>query len=384
MVYVTLKIQPKAYQISFEDMLRGVKPEMLMPPTTNKDTHDTRTKLYKHTPDRLLEVVNINDKIQLIEEFVNRYSKLIETEDKTTLYHSFSIPKRSGGLRQIDAPLDELMRALRDLKFLFEKELFANYHTCAFAYVKGRCTIDAVKRHQKNNSRWFLKLDFHNFFGSTTPEFVKNMLKTIFPFSEIYKSERGEKALDTALSLCFLNGGLPQGTPISPTLTNLMMIPIDFAISKAMRNHTPHICYTRYADDMLLSSDISFKWTEAQQEIIDILKEFNAPFELNTKKTRYGSNAGRNWNLGVMLNKDNQITIGHAKKKVFKAMVYQFMTDFINKKPWSLEDTQVFAGQMSYFKMVEPDAINKILQDYTTKFKVSVEETIKKILKNNI
>lgn len=383
MVYVTLKVEPKAYQISFEDMLRGVKPENLTPPT-EKDTHDTRTKLYKHTPERLLEIVDINKKIDLIEEFVNKNSQLIAVEDKSTLYRSFSIPKRSGGLRQINAPLDDLMKALRDLKFLLEKELFANYHTCAFAYIKGRCTIDAVKRHQKNNSRWFLKLDFHDFFGSTTPEFVKSMLKMIFPFNEIYNSERGEKALDAALSLCFLNGGLPQGTPISPTLTNLMMIPIDFAVAKAMREHTPHICYTRYADDSLLSSDLSFKWTEVQQQIIDILKEFNAPFELNTKKTRYGSNAGRNWNLGVMLNKDNQITIGHAKKKVFKAMIYQFMTDFLNNKPWSLEDTQIFAGQMSYFRMVEPDVIQKILQDYSTKFGVSVEDSIKKILKNNI
>ena len=382
MIYITLKKPPKAIQFSFEDMLFGVNPEKFN--LEIKDTHDTRTYVYESTPQNLLEKVDIINMIQILEDFCIRYAELIGTEDKSTLYRSFKIPKRSGGLRQINAPEGELMTALRELKFILEQKLYANYHTTAFAYIKGRSTIDAVKRHQQNKSRWFLKLDFHDFFGSTTLEFVMKQMETIFPFNEILKSERGRAAIKSALSLCFLNGGLPQGTPISPTLTNLMMIPFDHQLAKAMREHTPHICYTRYADDLLLSSDLSFKWTEVQQQVIDLLKQINAPFQLNTSKTRYGSSAGRNWNLGVMLNKDNEITIGHSKKKLLKAMLYNFMNDYTNNRIWNLEDVQVLNGQISYYKMVEKENIEQILNTYSNKFNLSVMGAIKQILTHNV
>lgn len=379
MPYITVPIT-KTYQISFDDILYGISQEEYEKKTSN--TFDTRTAYRVKTPDRLLNNIDFLAMIVAVESFNEKYRQLIATEDKSTLYHSFKIPKRSGGLRQIDAPLDDLMQALRELKFIFEKKLFASYHTCAFAYVRGRSTIDAVKRHQRNNSKWFLKLDYHNFFGSTTPEFVMNMLSQIFPYNELLKSQRGKDALDKALSLCFLNGGLPQGTPISPTITNLMMIPIDHAIAKYARDHSPHLTYTRYADDILLSSDLKFSWNNVQNDIIEIVNKFNAPFSLNTAKTRFGSSAGRNWNLGVMLNKDNQITVGHNKKKVFKAMLFQFCSDYKNGNPWSVDDVQHLQGLKSYYEMVEGDTIKTIIKTYSQKMNMDINQKIKEILTN--
>ena len=355
MPYITIKLRPKEQQISFDDILNGIQESVFE--RDNENTHDTRTDFKERTPEKILERTDILEMINTLRNFNSKYKHLIETEDKSTLYRSFKIPKRSGGLRQIDAPQEELMAALKELKYIFENKLFASYHTSAFAYVKGRSTIDAVRRHQRNKSRWFLKLDFHNFFGSTTPDFVMSQLKTIFPFNEIIANYYGKPELEKALSLCFLNGGLPQGTPISPTLTNLMMIPTDHCIAKVTRDMTPHLVYTRYADDIILSSDISFKWSDVQEKIIDIIKQFNAPFTLNTSKTRYGSSAGRNWNLGVMLNANNEITVGHARKKAFKAMIFSFMNDFNNNIMWDLGDVQHFLGLISYYKMVEPKNI---------------------------
>lgn len=376
MTYITTPVT-KTYQITFDDILFGLSPEEYERKT--KNTYDTRTTTFELLPDALKKI-DIDSMIKALGSFNFKYAALINIEDKSMLYHSFKIPKRSGGLRRIDAPLDELMTALRDLKYLFEKKLYANYHTAAFAYVRGRSTIDAVKRHQQNQSRWFLKLDFHDFFGSTTPEFVMSMLSQIFPFSEIVKREYGKNALQKALSLCFLNGGLPQGTPISPTLTNLMMIPIDHAIARLGREHAPHLVYTRYADDIILSSQYNFNWREVQNEVMRITKNFGAPFELNTAKTRYGSSAGRNFNLGVMLNKDNQITIGHQKKKTAKACVFQFMQDFTNDRPWSLDETQHLQGVLSYYRMVEPNFVDELYKKYSEKFGRDVLQTIKSII----
>lgn len=377
--YITVNREPRVYQLTFEDIMYGLDESKL---ALQKDTRDTTTWKVDAINRRLIEKTDFNAMQAALRGFVERYQDLIAVEDKSTLYRSFKIPKRSGGLRQIDAPNDELKRALYDLKMIFEKKFYMSYHTAAFAYVHGRSTIDSVKRHQQNKSRWFLKTDMRHFFPSTSPEFLMKMLCMTFPFCEFVKYDWGcRELLEKALSLCFLNGGLPQGTPTSPMLTNALMIPIDHAISKMCHEYQPHLCYTRYADDILISSEYSFKWTDVQSKLIAILESFEAPFSLHPDKTRYGSSAGRNWNLGVMLNAENKITIGHEKKKVFKAMVFQFMTDDAKGVAWGLEDVQHFLGLISYYRMVEKESIDAILATYSAKFNKDVEATAKALLK---
>ena len=377
--YITVNREPRVYQLTFEDIMYGLDESKL---ALQKDTRDTTTWKVDAINHRLIEKTDFNAMQAALRGFVERYQDLIAVEDKSTLYHSFKIPKRSGGLRQIDAPNDELKRALYDLKMIFEKKFYMSYHTAAFAYVHGRSTIDSVKRHQQNKSRWFLKTDMRHFFPSTSPEFLVKMLCMTFPFCAFIEDDWGNRELlEKALSLCFLNGGLPQGTPTSPMLTNALMIPIDHAISKMCHEYQPHLCYTRYADDILISSEYSFKWTDVQNKLIAILNSFEAPFSLHPDKTRYGSSAGRNWNLGVMLNAENKITIGHEKKKVFKAMVFQFMTDDAKGVAWGLEDVQHFLGLISYYRMVEKENIDAILATYSAKFNKDVEATAKALLK---
>lgn len=377
--YITVNREPRVYQLTFEDIMYGLDESKL---ALQKDTRDTTTWKVDAINRRLIEKTDFNAMQAALRGFVERYQDLIAVEDKSTLYRSFKIPKRSGGLRQIDAPNDELKRALYDLKMIFEKKFYMSYHTAAFAYVHGRSTIDSVKRHQQNKSRWFLKTDMRHFFPSTSPEFLMKMLCMTFPFCAFVQDDWGNRELlKKALSLCFLNGGLPQGTPTSPMLTNALMIPIDHAISKMCHEYQPHLCYTRYADDILISSEYSFKWTDVQNKLIAILNSFEAPFSLHPDKTRYGSSAGRNWNLGVMLNAENKITIGHEKKKVFKAMVFQFMTDDAKGVAWGLEDVQHFLGLISYYRMVEKESIDAILATYSAKFNKDVKATAKALLK---
>ena len=377
--YITVNREPRVYQLTFEDIMYGLDESKL---ALQKDTRDTTTWKVDEINRRLIEKTDFNAMQTALRDFVERYQNLIAVEDKSTLYRSFKIPKRSGGLRQIDAPNDDLKRALYDLKLIFEKKFYMSYHTAAFAYVHGRSTIDSVKRHQQNKSRWFLKTDMRHFFPSTSPEFLMKMLCMTFPFCSFIQDDWGNRELlEKALSLCFLNGGLPQGTPTSPMLTNALMIPIDHAISKMCHEYQPHLCYTRYADDILISSEYGFKWTDVQNKLIAILNSFEAPFSLHPDKTRYGSSAGRNWNLGVMLNAENKITIGHEKKKVFKAMVFQFMTDDAKGVVWVMEDVQHFLGLISYYRMVEKENIDAILATYSAKFNKDVEATAKALLK---
>ena len=274
------------------------------------------------------------------------------------------------------------MEALRRLKKLFEDGFGALYHTSAFAYIKNRCTLDAVKRHQANESKWFAKFDLHDFFGSTTLAFVMQQFSMIFPFSEVVKVPYGRQALEDALELCFLDGGLPQGTPISPLITNIMMIPLDFKMNNAFRDFNgTQMVETRYADDFIISSKYSFMFRDVEAYIESVLREFGAPFSINRAKTRYGSSNGANWNLGVMLNQNNEITVGHRNKKNFRALVSRYVEDKKNGVQWSLDDVRHVDGLRSYYTMVEGDTIREMLRSLGEKFGINIERSLREDIK---
>lgn len=378
MVYVTVMQPPMYRQISIEELLFGSERSAVI----NYNTANTRTHVYEELPDEISRACNVGRLIRKLCEFNATTNNLREVE-RAELYKTFHIPKKSGrGFRRIDAPNTELTVALRTLKTILEDDFHGLYHTSAFAYVRHRCTVDAVKRHQANNSKWFGKFDLSNFFGNTSLEFVMNQLSMIYPFSEVIKDHDGRRELEKALELAFLNGGLPQGTPISPVITNIMMIPIDFMLANGFRNFNgKSFVYTRYADDFLVSCKFDFNFREVQQFIIDVLGKFGAPFTLNTEKTRYGSSSGRNWNLGVMLNKDNQITVGSKKKRQFQAMLSHYVLDRQNGSPWPLEDVQVLDGYRNYYRMVEGDTIDRIIAHIGAKYNVDIVKMIKSDLR---
>lgn len=374
MVYITVRQSPIYHQMTLEEFLFQ---NFQASPVVNANMANTKTYEFENASEHFTGKLDVDSLIRKLERY-NQSTAQLREKDRHSLYDSFHIPKKSGGLRKIDAPLPELMDTLRRLKTLFEEDFHALYHTSAFAYVKKRCTVDAVKRHQQNNSKWFAKLDLHNFFGSTTPEFVMSMFSMVFPFSEVVKTQRGRDSLRTALELAFLDGVLPQGTPISPLITNVMMIPVDFKLTKALRDfNKQRFIYTRYADDFIISSQYDFNVCDIEELVCDVLKGFSAPFSINESKTRYGSSAGRNWNLGVMLNKDNEITVGNKKKRQFQSMLYNYITDKKNGIAWSREDLMVMQGLHSYYRMVEERAIDAIVQHINDKMRVDVIRLIK-------
>ena len=378
MVYVTVKQSPMYKQMTLEDFLfNSVSGNLLI----NNNVGNTRTYCFEELPLRLSTAVRKQRLIRRLKEF-NAETEPLRECDRRKLYYSFFIPKKSGGRRRIDAPNFELMDALRNLKKIFEVDFGVLYHTTAFAYVKGRSTLDAVKRHQANESKWFGKFDLSNFFGSTTLEFVMKQFATIYPFSEIVKEDEGRIELEKALELAFLNGGLPQGTPISPLISNIIMIPIDYKLSNILRDFDGNrFVYTRYADDFIISSRHDFNFRNVENLMLETFEEFGTPFSLNREKTRYGSSSGRNWNLGVMLNSQNQITIGRAKKRILECILHEYASDVVQGSRWSLEDVQVLAGQLSYYRMVEREAIDNIIAHIGGKHNVDIMSEIKSDLR---
>lgn len=375
MPYITIRVSPRTHQVTLEELIAGeVDMSRFFAQPTKFDGSLTRTYYKKYIPMNILNSVDTDEALNKLEAFVENHKGLYEALDRH--YHTFKIPKKSGGMRTINAPDDDLMAALRELKDILENDCKALYHTAAFAYVAGRSTLDCMKKHQKNESKWFLKTDFSNFFGSTTKDFIMNQLHDIFPFNLILASARGFEVMSKCIDLCMLDGGLPQGTPISPMLTNLMMIPIDAQLNRALTEK--HFVYTRYADDIQISCKHDFNWREQVRLIDDVLASFNAPFKIKPAKTRYGSSSGQNWNLGVMLNKDNQITIGWRNMQRFNAMCNSFILDMTKGTRWAVEDVAHFKGLISYYKMIEEDKINDVIGHYNRKYNVNMMEMIRR------
>ena len=380
MTYITVRQSPMYHQMTLEEFLfqDEARDVLLNDNTTNTRTYEV--PFLTEYMERKFRF-DIRHLVEKLREF-NDATASLRSVPRHSLYEEFYIPKRSGGLRRIDAPCPELMDALRRLKTIFEEDFRALYHTAAFAYVKKRSTIDAVKRHQANESRWYAKYDLHNFFGSTTLDFMIRQFSMVYPFSEVVKSEDGLLQLTTALELATLDGGLPQGTPISPLITNIMMIPIDYKLSNKLRNfEKQRFVYTRYADDFLVSSRYDFSYREIEKLMVDTLQEFGAPFSINTKKTRYGSTAGKNWNLGVLVNANNEITVGYQKKRQFKAMLTSYVLDRRNGTAWDKHDIQIMEGLRSYYRMVEKDTIDEVVSKIGTKFGVDIPALIKEDLR---
>ena len=375
MIYITVRQKIKEKQVTWLDLLQN--DDIKMDDLSTSGSAGTITRVLPYAPEELLAKVNINYLIQTLKRFNESHENLFAAERKS-LYRRFYIPKSSGGLRPIDAPCDELQNALEELKIFLEEKCGILYHTAAFAYIKNRSTVQEVRKHQQNESNWFYKTDVSGFFPNTTLEFAMRMCKLIFPLSEICKKEEGYKELEKALSLGFLDGGLPQGTKLSPFLTNMISIPIDHTLFNELA-HMRYV-YTRYADDMHISCVQSFDMDKMTALIKDVFQRFNAPWELKKEKTHYGSRKGRNYLLGVCLNANNDITVGHRAKQTFKAMTTNMIMDWKHGVRWPADDVQQYAGLLSYYKMVEKEYFDNLIQHFNNKFKVDVKYIIKDLL----
>lgn len=277
------------------------------------------------------------------------------------MYHTFKIPKRTGGLRDICAPDDELKNKQTEL--LRELQRMCPYvHESAYAYVEGRSCKDAMQRHVDNKSHWYLKLDLSGFFPSCTTELVMDKLVEIYPF---YKLSRNSKEL--IKKYCFKDGALPQGAPTSPYLSNVIMIPFDYALTEFCTQNK--LIYTRYADDIIISSYEQFDWRAVQDCVEGTLYP---GMQLNKDKTRYGNASGRNWNLGLMVT-NNKVTVGNQRKRRLKQSIYNYQN---HKDDWSLQDIQCLLGELQYVCQIEPDIYNKM---YVPKFGDIKKELIESI-----
>ena len=380
MIYITTKQYRKPKQLTWEDVIAD---NVILSEYSNEisNTTGTVTRKYETIDTAISKKIDTAGMIKWLKRFNEDNEELFNT-DRKALFHSFKIPKNSGGFRDIDEPLEPLMSQLYRLTSFLKESCGLLYHTAAFAYVEGRSIADCDMKHIKNKSNWYLKTDFSGFFPHTNLDFVMKMLSMVFPTSEICKDEEGYRELRKALSLNYkANGDMPQGSPLSPFITNTICIPIDHKLFNEFANRK--MVYTRYADDMCISAEAKFPWQNCVEIIKETLKEFGAPYEIKKEKTRFGSVKGRNWNLGLMCCRDGaeyRLTVGAKKKRYFKAALCSFILDTKHGKHWDIGDVQHLRGQLSYYRMIEPEYFDDVVAAQNKKWNVDVYKLFKKYL----
>ena len=307
-------------------------------------------------------------------------SDLLYTE-YTKEYIHFRIPKASGGTRHIEAPAPQLKLLQRRIASVLINDAKILPHNAAYAYTRGRCAYDALVTHQRSNARWFLKLDIKDFFPSITADLLIKTIKNIYPLNML-------SDIDIAALVNIATneqGVLPQGSPLSPLLSNLVMTEFDKALTGALFNHRKSTyTYTRYADDLLITSPYDFSFDEITNIVKDTIEKLGLPFEINMAKRRYSSMAGSNWNLGLMYNQDQKITVGNKRKRILHSLLNNFVVDYNSNNLWSVQETQELIGKLGYLKNVEPTYYQQMFDKYQRKYPgLDIKYAFKRTLNNN-
>ncbi len=161
-----------------------------------------------------------------------------ELQRLTPDYREFFIAKRSGRRRRILAPNDELKQIHQAILRRLLDRLKA--HPAAMGFERGRSIVTNALAHRRQDV--VMRLDVVDFFASTKTQRVWRYFRRI---------GWNRAAADLLTRLCTYQGGLPQGAPTSPRLSNLVNYRLDVRLA-AMAARLGAV-YTRYADDITIS-----------------------------------------------------------------------------------------------------------------------------------
>ena len=153
-------------------------------------------------------------------------------------YRDFTIPKRSGGTRRILAPDDDLKQLQRRILRRLLGRLRA--HPAAMGFERNRSIVTNARVHVGQAA--VLRMDLIDFFPSTSARRVRKYFRRI---------GWNRQAARLLVRLCCHEGGLPQGAPTSPRLSNLVNYRLDARLAGMARRLLA--VYTRYADDITIS-----------------------------------------------------------------------------------------------------------------------------------
>lgn len=228
--------------------------------------------------------------------------------DSAAKYTVFSIAKKSGGKREIHSPIPEIKSLQRKLAAGLEnclKEIQARpglENNASHGFRPARSILTNAAEHR--NRRYVLNIDLKDFFPTISAKRIRGFLikDSKFAFNE-------DVATAIAHIAC-VNDRLPQGSPSSPVISNIITGILDFHLALLAKK-----CgckYTRYADDITFSTNLrefpsaialrkeDNVWIIGRQ-LAGLVKK--AGFEVNPQKTRMQYKTSRQEVTGLVVNR---------------------------------------------------------------------------------
>ena len=323
----------------------------------------------------LCQIYLYGNKIIKIDQYL---IKTLAHQKSEKRYQSFQIKKKSGGERTIHAPKPELKVVLSCLNLIFQ--CIYSPPTAAYGFVENKSVADNAKLHCRNN--YVFNLDLKDFFPSIEIGRVLNRLSHP-PFNLNKDNGREQIGNYIAWLACdemeverMIDGKiqkvvkrvLPQGSPLSPTLTNIICEKLDKQLTGVANRFG--VRYSRYADDITFSSmhNVYQENSPFKNEVIRIIN--SQYFLINESKVRLQKQNVRQEVTGITVNSDINVTKSYVKRlRLWLSMWEKYGTDkafelFLNgykkDKGYTKKIGQtsafmenVIAGKLNYLKMIK-------------------------------
>ena len=276
----------------------------------------------------LKQAKTLHDVAALLGYRPSALSYLLYQIPKDNKYTTFTIPKKGGGERTIDAPIPKikvLQRRLADVLSECSREIDAGIkggNTISHAFRESHSIITNARAHKAR--RYVLNLDLESFF----PSLNFGRIRAFFLKNNHFKLDA--KAATIIAQIACNKDVLPQGSPCSPILSELLTHFLDIRLTRMAK--TLKCTYTRYVDDLTFSTNQkSFPaalatLTDNGWALGDELKSRieNAGFKINAIKTRMQCRGRRQTVTGLIVNEKVNVTIDYYKRA--RAMTHAMLT----------------------------------------------------------
>ena len=230
-------------------------------------------------------------------------------------YTTFSINKKNGGKREISAPVTGLKEIQKRLNEVLQIVYWEK--PCVHSFIKERSILTNAKKHVKK--RYILNVDLKDFFPSINFGRVRGLF-----IAPPYNLD--PKAATTIAQISCYKNTLPQGSPCSPIISNMICSKLDNNLQKLARN--TGCSYTRYADDITFSTNkrifppniVSWKGEKLYLGA-DFKKIIKANgFTINTKKTNLQTRTMRQEVTGLIVNE--YVNVRRKLIQLVRGMLY--------------------------------------------------------------
>jgi hypothetical protein len=268
-------------------------------------------------------------------------------------YVRYTIPKRSGGKRNIAQPARELKVLQRALIEIYSEKL--PVHRAATAYRKGMSIRDNAVAHAENGP--ILKIDFVNFFNSIRSTDWHSYCEDrgLFQGSgELYEST--QILFHRASGLRGLR--LAIGAPSSPLISNALMFEFDARITEEVGRD--FVTYTRYADDITFSARRTGYLVNVEKSVRKVINDIAWPqLKINLQKTVVATKKYHRQVTGLVLTNDGKVSLGRDRKRQLRAAVHRAIVGEL-----SVKQIAALAGKLAFANAVEPEFIRRLEKHY--------------------